>query len=76
MEQKIKSILSEINEGILEYKGKNMLEEDVIDSFDVMQIVAELEEAFEIEFDSEDLISENFASVDTIIALVKKTVGE
>lgn len=76
MEQKIRSILAVINEEILNYDGKNLLEEEVIDSFDVMQIVEELEEAFKVEFDSEDIISENFASVDSIIQMVKKTIGE
>lgn len=76
MEDKIRKILKEIKEEILNYSGKNMLEEGVIDSFDVMEIVAALEEEFEIEIDSDLIISENFATVDTIIEMMKKSMKE
>lgn len=76
MEEKIRTILAEINEDILGFEGDNLLEEEAIDSFDVMQIIAAFEQEFHIEFDSEDIISENFASVNTITQLVMKTLEE
>lgn len=47
----------------------------LVDSFEVVNIVMELEEAFDIEIDAEDVVAENFQTVDTIVALVEKTVN-
>lgn len=49
-----------------------LIEEGIIDSFAVMNIVVEIESKFNIEFDAEDIVAENFASVDSIAALIEK----
>ena len=41
----------------------------------MVNIVAEIESEFQIEIDPEDIISENFESVDNIVSLVKKYLG-
>jgi len=76
MEEQILRILGSINEDISSYKGGNLLEDEVIDSFDVMQIVAALEEEFNIEIDADYVIAENFASIQTIINMVRQCSKE
>lgn len=76
MKEKILKILGEENEDILNYTGENMMKEGVIDSFEVIDIVSELEEAFNIEIDAKYVIPANFANKETIIALVEKLIGE
>lgn len=71
MKEKIIEILSGLNPKIQD--GINLISESVIDSFEVVNIVMELEEAFDIEIDPEDVIAENFETVDAIVALVEKT---
>jgi len=71
MEEKILEILADVNEDILDYDGDNMYEEGVISSMDVVEIVSELENEFDIEIDIDDIVSKNFANKESIIALVE-----
>ena len=52
MEEKVLEILEEYCEEAIGYTGDNMMEEGVIDSFTVINIVSELEDAFDIEIDA------------------------
>ena len=58
------------------------LEEDglatngILDSLDIMNLIMKLEGEFDIEIDPEDVLSENFESVDSMIALIEKCQGE
>lgn len=73
MKEKILEILQTVNPAIAD--GVNLIETGLMDSFEVVNIVMELEEAFDIEIDAEDVIAENFQTVDTIVALVEKTMA-
>ncbi len=48
----------------------------VLDSFDIVGLVAELNETFDIEIGPSDLIPENFNSAGAILALVEKLQDE
>ena len=72
MEERVKNILNDINEEIARYEANDLLGEKVIDSFEVMEIIAALEEEFHIEIDPDYVITENFANMQSIIAMMKK----
>ncbi len=72
MEEKVLEILEEYCEEALDYKGENMMEEGIIDSFTVINIVSELEDAFDIEIDAKYVIAENFRNKEAIMDLVKR----
>ena len=58
---------------IKEYLNDSQLVSDgVLDSLDIMNLIMELEAAFDIEIDPEDVLSDNFESVDAILNLVEK----
>lgn len=76
MEKKIIDILGNVSGDILTYSGENMVNDDIIDSFELISIISVLEEEFNIEIDAEDVIEENFGNKDRIIALIKKRAGE
>ncbi len=71
MEEKVLEILEEYCEEALDYKGENMMEEGIIDSFTVINIVSELEDAFDIEIDAKYVVAENFRNKEAIMDLVK-----
>lgn len=71
MEEKVLEILEEYCEEALDYRGDNMMEEGVIDSFTVINIVSELEDVFDIEIDAKYVVAENFRNKEAIMELVK-----
>ncbi|HEY1854930.1 MAG TPA: acyl carrier protein [Solirubrobacterales bacterium] len=52
--------------------GDDLLASDQLDSQGIMELVAFLEEGFSIEVRDEDLVPDNFKSVDAITALVAR----
>lgn len=70
MKEKILEILGEVNEQLLEYTGDNMLKDGLVDSFELINIIGELEDAFEIEIDASYVIEKYFGNKDKIIALM------
>lgn len=55
--------------------SENFVEDGLLDSFDVISLVAMLEERFGAMIDALDILPENFSSVDSLIALVEKSGG-
>ncbi len=53
-----------------------LLEEKMMDSFGLIQLIAEIEDEFSISMDIEDLTSQNFASVNDIVTLVEGYIKE
>ena len=54
----------------------DFIEEGMLDSFDVISLVDELENHFGIRIDGLDVLPENFSSIDGIIHLLKKNGAE
>ena len=73
MKEKIVEILKEIRPEF-EFEGvENFFDEGMLDSFDLMTLVATLDERFAIKIDGTDILPENFANVDAIAALIEKS---
>ncbi len=70
MEEKILEILGEVNEQLLEYAGDNMLKDGLVDSFELINIIGELEDAFDIEIDASYVVEKYFGNKDRIIELM------
>lgn len=66
----IENIISEIDEEILEYKGENLIEEGLIDSFTIVTILALIEDKYKIEIKPEDVKEKNFRTLNDIVKLV------
>ena len=76
MEEKVLEILEEHCEEALDYDGDSMMEDGVIDSFTVINVVSDLEEEFDIEIDAKYVIAENFKNKEAYIALVRRLMEE
>lgn len=74
MEEKVKEILKSINDEILEYK-EGLLDDGIIDSFTVIEIVEELEHYFDIRISPDAIVADNFNSLSAIIRLVTDQKG-
>lgn len=72
--------LLEILEGIrpdVDFKTETALVTDgVLDSFDIVSIVGEITDAFDVEIYAEDLVPENFDSAKGMMELIEKLLDE
>lgn len=73
MKEKIVEILTDLRPEFDFNEDVNFIEEGMLDSFDVVSLVDELESQFNIKISGTDIIAENFSSLDKIEALVKKS---
>lgn len=73
--EKIYSILSSLRPELDFRSSKNFIEEGLLDSFDVVSLVSELEEQYNILIDALDILPENFGSAEAIAEIVKKNGG-
>lgn len=72
MKDKILNILKEIRPEYDFSANVNFIEEGMLDSFDVVTLVTELDDQFGISIDGMDILAENFSSVGKIITLLNK----
>ena len=70
MKRKIIDILSEIRPEFDFTKSVDFIEEGMLDSFDVVRLVVELDKEFGISIDGMDIMAKNFSSVGKIITLL------
>ncbi len=71
MREKILAILQEINSDIDFENEAALIDDELLDSFSVIQLITELMDAFDIELDADDLEPENLNSLDSIVELVR-----
>ena len=50
----------------------DIIEGGYLDSFELMSLIAQLNETFDIEVDVDEIVPENFNSVDAITAMVER----
>ncbi len=72
MEQQIIRILTELRPEFDFNQNINFIEEGMLDSFDIVNLVSELDSTFGISIDGVDIVPENFSSVEAIKNLLLK----
>ena len=71
MKDKIKEVILGINPGIdVEDPDLNIAED--MDSMDIIALIAELEDAFDIEITMEEKSEENFSSIDALAEMIER----
>ena len=73
MKEKIIEILIEIRpEFDFNLENTGFIEKGMLDSFDIISIVSDMEENFGIAIDGAKILPENFDSIETILSLIDK----
>ena len=70
--EKLLAILSDIRPDLDFNKEDKLMDNAVLDSFDVITIIGEINEAFDININVGDLLPENFNSINSIWALIER----
>lgn len=72
MKEKVLEILANLRPEFDFTEDVDFIEQGMLDSFDVVTLVSDLDSTFGISIDGVDIVPENFSSVDSIINLLKK----
>lgn len=56
--------------------SENFIEDGLLDSFDVVELISQLENKFDIIIDDMQIVEESFYSVESIAELIRKSGGE
>ena len=73
---KIYEILNQLRPEFDFKESKDYIEDGLLDSFDIVSLVSELEDNFDCLIDALDIIPENFYNVESIANVVKKNGGK
>ena len=79
MEENRKELMESLEETRPEIDFENetaLIDNQLLDSFDIISIVSEINDTFDISINVNDLRPENFNSVDAILALIEKLQEE
>lgn len=71
MRDLIKKILEDIRPDVDFENDNNLIDNGILDSFDIITLAGELCDSFSIEIGAEDIIPENFNSLDLIVSMVQ-----
>ena len=72
---KIYDILAELRQEFDYHSSSDFIADGMLDSFDIITLVTELEEGFGILIDALDIVPENFCSAEAIAGVVSKNGG-
>lgn len=72
MRDEIKEILEELRPDVDFEKETKLIDEGILASFDIVSLIAELSDEFDVDITPKELVAENFNSLDAITALVEK----
>lgn len=69
---RIVEILTDINEDVDYVNEKALVDDGLIDSFDITSIITALDEEYDIRIEASEIEPENFNSVEAILETVKR----
>lgn len=77
MREKVIKILEDIRADIdFNNLDKKLIDDEMLDSFDIISIVGELNEAFDVDISVDELLPENFNTPDAMVELITKLQQE
>ena len=75
MREQIIEILTEICPGVDFEQETSLIDDGLIDSLDIVDVVTDLMDTFDVQLGVDDLTPENFNSVDAICQLIERAQG-
>ena len=76
MREKLMGILGEIRPDVDFENEKALINDNVLESFDIIDLVSRLNQAFDIDISPKDLVAENFNSAEAMEAMIKRLQEE
>ncbi len=70
MKEKVLKILTNLRPDVDFNNETELISDEILDSFDIVSLVAELNSEFDVTIGADDLEEENFNSVDAMVELI------
>lgn len=71
MKERVMEILKDIRSDVDFENCTALIDDDILESLDIVSIVSEFNDEFDVEISVEDLLPENFNSVDAMVELIR-----
>lgn len=72
MKEQLLQILESAHPGVDYESQTNLIDGGILDSFDVIMVVTDIKDTFDVDIAVEDLRPGNFNSVDAMLALIER----
>lgn len=66
------NLLKEVKDDVDFTECKTLIDDGVLDSFDIIQIVNAIDEEFDVEIPATEIIPENFNSADAMLKMIER----
>ena len=74
--EELMNILSELHPDVDFEKEERLVEDMILDSFDIVSLISEFNEEFDVTITAKDMIPENFNSAKALYALIQRLEDE
>ena len=74
--EELMNILSELHPDVDFEKEERLVEDMILDSFDIVSFISEINEEFDVTITAKDMIPENFNSAKALYALIQRLEDE
>ena len=71
MKEKVLEVLKGVRRDVDFEKETKLIDDDILDSFDIISIVSDLNDEFDVDITADELEPENFNTLDAIVALIQ-----
>jgi len=72
IKEKIIEIIQSLNEDFDPAEEADIIEDGILDSFDIVNFIIEADEAFGVKIGVEEIVPENFSNVESIKKLIER----
>ena len=76
VKEELLEILEELHPDIEFNQEEQLIDDKLLDSFDVVTLVTEIGSAFDVELTAADMVPENFNSVDAMVAMIERMMED
>lgn len=74
--EELLEILTDLHPDIDYQNCKTLIDDKILDSFDIIAIITEIDNTFDVAVPAEEIIPENFNSAEAIYELIQKLLEE
>lgn len=74
--EELLEILNRIKPGEDFENNEHLIDEEILDSFDIVSLVAAIDDEFDVQITAKDIIPENFNSAKNMYALIQRLEQE